>query len=369
MNHLYIIVLLIILSVVSVQKVLGQKIPELCISKDVSKEERVQKMDDWLNRLQQENKFNGAVLIVKNGEPILKNAYGFTDANKDVPLTPLSSFRLASLSKQFTAAAIMLLHDQEKLQFDDLVSKQIKGFPYTGVTIRHLLNHTSGIPDNYLMLAYLNAKKFDILSVDKAVELVIEANKKAKNKPNVAFRYNNTNYVLLAKIVENISEVSFEKFMSQHFFEPLNMPQTRVWNLLSEDKTFEHKTSSFKNNGPNPKAMEPDIVDGVSGDGAVFSSINDMLIWDSFWNGNELISEAAMQEAIKKPTLEDGTISSYGFGWSISNNAMIHDGSWLGARTFINRNTALKNCLVILDNSKNPLIDDIANVIAKNLDY
>lgn len=360
------ILILLSFSIFSSCKIVAQKLPELAVSKEAKQDERSNQIDEWLIKISNEYKFNGAVLMIKNGETLIKNAYGFTDAEKNVPLSNLSSFRLASVSKQFTAAGIMILHEQGKLSFDHAVSDYIEGFPYEGVSIRHLLNHTSGIPDNYLFLAYKNANKIDILSTTKAVELVIEANKKAKSKPNESFNYNNTNYILLAKIVENVSGSSFEDFMMNHLFKPLGLQQTRVWNLLSKDKTFEHKTASFKNNGPNPKPMKPDLVDGVAGDGAVFSSIEDMIKWDQFWYENELISETTMLEAFKKPLLNDGSYSNYGFGWGIKKDGVAHNGSWLGARTIIVRNTEEKNCLVILDNSKNPLINDIAKILTKN---
>ena len=123
------------------------KIDELVISENDSLTEKVEKTDKWLAKLQKDNKFNGAVLLIKNDSVLLKNTYGFTDYTRKEKLTPQSSFRLASVSKQFTGVGIMLLKEQGKLNFDDAITKYLPALPYEKVTIRNLLTHTSGIPD------------------------------------------------------------------------------------------------------------------------------------------------------------------------------------------------------------------------------
>ena len=130
---------------------------------------------------------------------------------------------------------------------------------------------------------------------------------------------------------------------------------------------FEHKTESFENNFGILKSLKPGILDGVSGDGSVFSSIDDFVIWNKLWNSEDLISESSKVEAFKVPTLNNGEKSYYGFGWSLSpnNNAVWHNGSWLGARTLIIRNMDLKNCMVILDNSSSLYIDKMAQEMVK----
>ncbi|MEM1124992.1 MAG: serine hydrolase domain-containing protein, partial [Bacteroidota bacterium] len=180
---------------------------------------------------------------------------------------------------------------------------------------------------------------------------------------NEKYQYSNTNYILLARTIEVVSGLSFEAYMQKELFTPLGMSNTRVWNLLSKDKTFKNKTDDFDNARGNPKALTPTFVDGVAGDGAVFSSAKDMFLWDKFWYGNPLIGQENLQEAFKKPTLNDGTISDYGFGWIITEKGMWHDGAWLGARTVIIRNTEHKNCLVVLDNSANVFFDEILKAL------
>lgn len=341
------------------------KVPKLEIPENASEKQKIEIIDQWFSELQKARKFNGTVLLAKEGKPLLAKGYGFTNFKKTDQLTENSSLRLASVSKQFTAAGIMLLKEQGKLSFDDLVSKHVEGFPYDGVAIRHLLNQTSGVPDAYMGLADKNKENFDVLTNEIAVDLVIKANKKADNPPNSKYQYSNTNYILLARIIELISGLSFEDFMKQELFEPLGMNSTRVWNLKSADKTFENKADDFDNTAGKAEELKPSFIDGVAGDGAVFSSANDMLKWDRFWYGNELVSQETLAEAFKKPTLSNGKLSDYGFGWVITDKGMWHNGAWLGASTIITRNTEKKTCQVILDNSSNLSFDNVLKELEK----
>ncbi len=337
-------------------------LPAIEISDTNTTKEKIEKADQWLKKLQHENYFNGAVLIIKNDSVLLKNTYGFTDATETKPLDNSALFRLASVSKQFTAAGILLLKQQQKLDLDDAITTYLPELPYTNVTIRQLLNHTSGIPDNYMSFPKTHkAVVGTLLTNQKVVALLAKENKPLVHTPNENYVYSNTGYVLLAAIIEEVSKSSFEAFMTKEIFNPLKMYETRVWNLQSEDKDFKNKTTSFENYFGNKTALKPGVLDGVSGDGSVFCSINDFEIWNQFWYGNALISDAIIQEAFKNPVLNNGNHTNYGFGWVLVNgNAVMHDGSWLGARTLIIRNMELKNCMVILDNSSSFHINEIS---------
>ena len=248
----------------------------------------------------------------------------------------------------------MFLKEKNKIDYDDLVSKYISDFPYKNVTIRHLLNQTSGIPDSYLDLAENVKDKIGILTNEKALKLIVESKLKANFEPNDKYEYSNTNYIILARIVELVSNQSFEDFMKNNIFIPLGMNNTRVWNLVSEDKTFKGKTNGFEDLAGEIREIKPTFVDGVAGDGGVFSSINDLIVWEKFWYKNELISDKNLKEAFKKPKLNDGTISNYGFGWVIVNEDIVmHNGAWLAANTYFVRNIKKKTSFVLLDNSSN----------------
>ena len=176
------------------------QVPELNIPENSSEKEKIVLIDNWLEKLNSERKFNGGILITKDGEPTLAKTYGFTNSKKTEKLNNNSSFRLASISKQFTASGIMLLKEKELINYDDIVSKYISNFPYDNVTIRNLLNQTSGIPD--LDLAEKSKDKIGILTNEKAIKLLVENKPKANFQPNEKYEYSNTNYIILARIIE-----------------------------------------------------------------------------------------------------------------------------------------------------------------------
>jgi CubicO group peptidase (beta-lactamase class C family) len=336
------------------------QVPELNIPKNSSERKKVFLIDQWLEELYSEKKFNGGVLITKEGKSVLAKTYGFTSSKKTEKLENNSSFRLASISKQFTASGIMLLKEKELINYDDLVSKYISNFPYNDVTIRNLLNHTSGIPDSYLYLAKKAKDNIGVLTNEKALKLIIENKLENHLEPNNAYEYSNTNYIILARIIELISNQSFEKYMKENIFIPLGMHNTRVWNLLSEDKTFKGKTDGFEDLAGEIREINPTFVDGVAGDGGIFSSIHDFIIWDTFWYKNKLISNENMKEAFKRPTLNNGKTSNYGFGWVIINeDVVMHNGAWLAANSYFIRNTKKKTSFVLLDNSSNLFFNKI----------
>lgn len=340
-------------------------VPKLNIPANASETKRLQLIDEWFAELQVQNKFNGTVLLAKDGKALLAKGYGYTNHKKDERLTAYSSLRLASVSKQFTAAGIMLLKEQGKLNFDDFVVQYIKDFPYKGVTIRHLLNQTSGVPDIYMELAEKNEADIEVLTNQLAVDLLIKENRAPDAAPNEQYAYSNTNYILLARLIEVITGLSFEDFMKQELFNPLEMHNTRVWNLKSAEATFENKADDFRNFKGATKGLTPSFLDGVAGDGAVFSSALDLLKWDQFWYENKLLSPENLKEAFKEPTLNDGTKSDYGFGWVVTEEGPWHNGAWLGANTMIWRDTKTKTCVAILDNSSNLCFDEIVNELRK----
>jgi CubicO group peptidase (beta-lactamase class C family) len=325
-------------------------------------------IDNYLAELQEGADFNGAVLFAERGVPLLANTYGFTDRTGKDKLTTRSSFRLASVSKQFTAAGVLRATELGLLRLDEPITTYIKS-PYPEVTVRHLLNHTSGIPDAYMDLAKTYRDSIgDVLSISDVIKLVDKNRPAITGKPGDAFSYSNTNYVLLAGIIESVASKSFEEFMQAEIFAPLDMENSRVFNLNSSDSTFTNKTGDFFAIFGWREPMKPTFLDGVAGDGNVYASIEDLLKWDAFWRGgNGIVSDSLLQQAFLKPILNDGSTSNYGFGWQVTKTNQRHDGSWLGARTIIIRNPELKTVFVLLDNSTNLRFDAIVGELTKAL--
>jgi len=260
------------------------KFPKLNISKQDTNEQLISKTDTWFTHLQENQLFNGAVLVSQNGKPLLKKGYGWTNAQKNKSINAQSSFRLASVSKQFTAAGIMLLKEKELLNFDDLVTNFFPSFPYKYVTLRNLLNQTSGIPD----IDYTQENTKTIFTNESVITELIQSKKPLNFKPSSKYEYANINYIILARVIELICNQSFEAFMKQEIFIPLEMKNTRVFSLLSSDKNFKNKTDDlyFENN--SLIKIQPTSFDGIVGDGAVFSSVDDLLKWNQFWLHNPL---------------------------------------------------------------------------------
>jgi CubicO group peptidase (beta-lactamase class C family) len=151
--------------------------------------------------------------------------------------------------------------------------------------------------------------------------------------------------------------------MQTELFDPMGMKNSRVWNLFSAEETFPNKTDDF--DAMLKKTLKPTLLDGVAGDGAVFCSVEDFLIWDKFWYSNDIISQESINEAFTPPSLPDGKETNSGFGWVIQGNMIWHNGSWLGARTFFGRNVKEKTCIALLDNSSNINSEGILREIQK----
>lgn len=338
----------------------------IVVASDANEAERLAAVDRWLDEQFEKHKFNGGVLIVRDGQVLLSKTCGYTDHTATQRLNDHSAFQLASVSKQFTAAGILRLAEMGLLNLDDPVAKHLDGFISEEVTIRHLLNQTSGLPDVYMDLAEQHRKEFgEGLTISDVVKLVNQYGE-LERRPGDAEEYSNTNYVLLAGIVESASGMSFEQFMHKELFKPLGMHDTRVWTLLSAERSS-NQASDFDQVDEDRTPVETTWLDGVAGDGAVFCSLHDFVIWDQFWEGNPLISDELLRQAVKRPKLNDGTKSNYGFGWVIERKGHWHNGAWLGANTFIVRYPESRSCLVVLDNSSNLRMDKIADHLLEAL--
>ncbi len=337
--------------------------PPIEFSLKDSQSTRIEKAEAWQERLFDNQSFNGAILVIKDGEVLISKCSGYTDPTKDLKLTPQTSMRLASVSKQFTAAAILVLVQQERIGLDDLVSSHLEDFPYGDVTVRHLLNMTSGIPDCYMELAESHKGDVDeCLKISDVTNLIAKYPPAREGSVNEFHSYSNTSYVLLAAIVESVSNSSMEDFMARELFGPLGMKNSRIWNLVSEDSSFEGQAKSFFAS----QVEVPGFLDGVAGDGAVFCSLDDFVLWDQFWRGNDLVSPELMKQAFERPTLADGSLSDYGFGWVIEGDGHWHNGAWLGARSYTYQDEDF--FVVIVDNSSSLIVDSMGSELRRILD-
>ena len=251
------------------------------------------------------------VLAVDNGEVIFQQAFGVTNVDSKVPCTPRTNFRMASVSKQFTATAILLLVDQGKLSLDDTLDKFFPGFPEYGkkITVKQLLTHTSGLPDYEELIPEGTTLQLDDLDI---VQILLDT-KEPLFEPGSQWRYSNSAFVVLGMIAEIAAEQPFHQFMSNQIFTPLGMSDTCIYQRgLNEvkNRAFGHELKD----GAWALA-DQSVTSATRGDGCVYTSLQDYLKWMRGHAERKLISDKmhnAMYSPQVKTTRGD---SSYGFGW------------------------------------------------------
>ncbi|RGP41124.1 Serine-type D-Ala-D-Ala carboxypeptidase [Altererythrobacter insulae] len=308
-------------------------------------------IESWLDERhsQTPSQFNGAALVIRDGEVLVRKAWG-NDGNGR-PLSVDSQFRLASVSKSFTAAAILKLAQEHTLDLDAPVSDQIDTCPVTA-TPAQLLQHRSGVPDNYFQVADPET----LTTISSVLDLVCSNAADHAGSPQ-PFSYNNTAYVFLAGLVEHKSGMSFEQYLGQEILAPLGLEDTRVWNLVSED-SFENRATSFGRSG----LLEPSNLDGVAGDGGVFSTLDDLANWAKFWSDDRLLSRDLKDRATGKAAQDS---DGYHFGLIREGDLVEHSGSWLGARTYLGfrGEGEEQDVVILLENGSSIFIDDLREQI------
>ena len=239
---------------------------------------KIARIDSVLTYLHQRQLFNGTVLIGEKGKVLYKKALGIADPKTQGPLTTASSFNLASVSKQFYTMMIMILKDQGKLQYDDAVQKSLPLFPYPGITIRHLMNQTSGLPE-YFDIAQGDMNLLDTLTNQSMLELLAAKKPPLVFQPGEKWQYSNTNYTALASVLEKISGITAEKFFQQYIAGPLKMTNSYVYHLKM--KAYPpSRVFGLRYEGGKPVLNDLVRFDGIVGDGNIYSSIEDLYKWD-----------------------------------------------------------------------------------------
>ncbi len=312
-----------------------------------SSTEKLKTLEKWIDEQGENGQLSGTFLFARKGQVLLKKAVGNIHPDRNEAITLDSSFNLGSVSKQFTGMAIMLLNNQGKLQYDSKVQHYLSEFPYPNITVRHLLNHTSGLAD-YMTLAEEHWD--ESLFTNQDMLNLFNKHKPALNfSSGSKFEYSNTGYVTLSAIIERVSKMSFAQYLDKNIFQPLKMNNTKVINLLSEPNLLPSRVY-----GQNQSGLDDLIyLDGVSGDGAVYSSIDDLLKWHYGLLNYELLPKPQQQVAFLPATLNDDSLFHYGFGWFIdreSPHIVAHSGGWVGFISYIARNTENDEVIIFLTN-------------------
>ena len=321
------------------------------------KQVKIEELEKWLKERYEKKEFHGSVLLAEEGKVIFHKQYGYEDIENKDKLSSHSSFNIASLSKPFTAMAIMLLEQDNKLDYDDEITEYIPEWNYlSGITIKHLLQHTSGLED-YIALTdeYWDEEK--VFTTDEMIKLFEEYQPKARFNAGEKFEYSNTGYVLLAEIVERVSKEEYANFMQKNIFKPLNMNDSAIFNKLSPKETLEHRVYGFgrAEDLDNPKVLNDlDYLDGVAGDGGVYTTASDLLKWSRAIKKGTLVSKENYKKAFEYAVLNDGSRSDYGFGWNLNEDGSYnHAGEWIGFSSYMSQDVKEDKLLIVLDSSTN----------------
>lgn len=307
-------------------------------------------IDSVFISLKSSNAPGAAVLVVRNGRPVFRRGYGVTDLRTRRSIDAKTDFRLASFTKQFTAACIMLLVRDGKLHYDDHLTDIFPEFPAYGksITVRNLLNHTSGLVDygDLWMKQHPDTLPEKVPQIlDAGVLKLLEQQSETTFPPGTKWEYSNSGYAVLAMIVEKASGESFGQFLRERIFVPLKMKNTLAYEQGKNE--VPHRAYGHSKQGEAWKETDQSPTSAVLGDGGIYTSLDDLAKWDRALRDHILLSATEMEPAITpvRPTeapakIEDQPVS-YGFGWFLDpyqgHKRMFHDGGTVGFRTTIQR--------------------------------
>ena len=305
-----------------------------------------------------------SVLVVRDGRTVLARSYGLADVEGHVAATPQTDYRLASLTKQFTATAIMLLKEDGVLRYDDAIDTYLPQLPASahGVTIRMLLTHTSGlwayedfVPDSQTTQVH-----------DADVPALIAHADSTYFTPGSAYRYSNTGYALLALIVERVSGKSFANFLHDRIFAPLGMNGTVAYeNGVS---TVPHRAFGYTVDSSGVRRTDQSSTSAGLGDGGIYTSLDDLAKWDAALDANRLVHASDQREAWTSAVTTRGTRVGYGFGWFVDNGGdglrLRHHGESTGFTNAILKIPGRRLTIVILTNRTGGEPWDLATRIA-----
>jgi CubicO group peptidase (beta-lactamase class C family) len=320
-------------------------------------------IDEVFSSIKSSTAPGAAVLVVRDGKPVFRQGYGVTDLRTLHPINAETNFRLASFTKQFTAMCIMLLVHDGKLRYDEHITEIFPEFPAYGrhITVRNLLNHTSGLPDyeDILMKQYPKTPPEKIPQIlDAGVLKLLEQQSSGEFPAGAKWEYSNSGYAVLAMIVEKISGKPFGQFLQDRIFAPLQMSNTLAYEKGKNE--VPNRAYGHTRDGNTYKETDQSPTSAVLGDGGIYSSITDLAKWDAALREHKLLSEAEMQPALTPvhvadgPPTSEGRNISYGFGWFLDPykgyRRVWHDGETIGFRTTIQRFPEDKLTIVVLAN-------------------
>lgn len=315
--------------------------------------------------------FNGCVLVADSGKIIFENSYGIADFEHKIPMNVNTGFELASVSKQFTAMAIMQLHNQGKLNYQDTITKYLPELPYKHVTISDLIHHASGITDclGWTELQMGGPRRtFTNKEIESQLPILAP---KTEFEPGTYFSYSNTNYLLLANIVSKISGVSFPEYMNTHIFQKAGMfhtfiPQSNYTKATPGSYAHNYLWDPITGEYQNFSSLAPIdycyYMGGISGPAGIQSTVGDLFKWTQALNMHLLVPDSIFQAAMRPAVTKDGKDTlgydqmAYTFGWILvdrdgKESFLWHNGGFGGYRSSIVYYPRINRTVVLLQNT------------------
>jgi len=305
-------------------------------------------VQDYYDKHLSHSGFNGAILVAKNGEIVFEDYRGYINFKTREPITPNTPFHLASISKTFTGMTILKLWEQGRLSLDDDLLKYFPKLPYHGVTIKMLLSHRSGLP-NYLnfMDSFWN-KKQKATNQD-VVNYMAVHKPKIEYLPGKSYHYNNTNFMLLALVIEQVTHQLYPQYMKDSVFTPLGLKDTYVFTC----KDTVNYIPTYVGNWPYPM----DHLDCTYGDKNVYSTVRDLFVWDKALYQHTFLKASTLDMAFTPQSNEHRSMHNYGLGWHLYFNngdtVVYHNGKWHGENNNFTRLIDHTATIIILGNKQN----------------
>ena len=306
-----------------------------------------------------------AVIVIHGGKVLYRRGYGLADVEAHAAVTPATNFRLASMTKQFTAMAIMMLQERGKLSFESPLTRFFPDYPAYGkqITVRQLLNHTSGLKAYEDLIPAGQTAQVK----DRDVLDLLKQQTSGYFDPGSDWRYSNTGYAHLAMIVEKASGMTFAAFLKKNIFGPLKMSGTVAFE--EGVSTVSHRAYGYSEKGEGFERTDQSVTSAVLGDGGIYSSVDDLMKWDQALYTTRLVSADTLQQAWLPMVLPNGKQTHYGFGWEIGDwhglRTVRHGGSTIGFRTHILRIPEREFSVIVLINRSPAKPEEIADRIVE----
>lgn len=324
-------------------------------------------VDAFMQKLHQKSAFNGNVLIAKKGKIIYQNSFGWADYLLKDSLKITSKFELASVSKPLTALGILKLVENGTLKLDQTVNDFFPDFPYPGITLQMLLTHRSGLP-NYIYFAegVWKDKKKGMSNMD-AMDLLIQHKPARYGVPNGRFHYNNSNFMVLASVIEKATGKDFGVYMKETVFDPAGMKNTAVLSKAVYEKI---PTDVVGHDKVWRRSVVQNYLDGPVGDKGIYSTVQDLFLLDIALKEGRIISKAMLDSAYVPRNDAKKSLFSYGYGWRTFSpkeaQIVYHTGWWHGFRNLYVRDLTDDITIVLLSNMANGSLvklDDLYKIL------